>query len=226
MQAGRLAAGFYLFVKVCFAPRCQLTGPDPEGLKLYAQKAKAEIRELILKKRDALAAEQRIEKSLTAAELAGPHVEFAPGTVIAGFFPIKSEIDPRPLMDLFRVRGAVLCLPVVIDQTTIIFRELVRGAELIDTGFGTRGPAEDARMVDPDIILVPLSVFDRKGGRIGYGAGYYDQAISRLVEKGRTPVCIGVAFDCQRYDLVPQEPHDVALDAIITESGYHKSDID
>ena len=193
---------------------------------MYAQKAKADIRELILKKRDALTAEQRIDKSLTAAELAGPHVAFAPGTVISGFFPIKSEIDPRPLMDLFCVRGAVLCLPVVIDQTSIIFRELVRGAELIDTGFGTRGPAEDARIVDPDILLVPLSVFDRKGGRIGYGAGYYDQAISRLVEKGRTPVCVGMAFDCQQYDLVPQEPHDVAMDAIITESGYHKSDID
>lgn len=202
--------------------------PDPfaKGLKLYAQKVKAEFRELILKKRDALDAEQRIDKSITAAELANHHIEFDPGTVISGFFPIKSEIDPRPLMDYFRVRGAVLCLPVVFDKTKIIFRELVRGAELIDTGFGTRGPANDARVVDPSIMLVPLSVFDRKGGRIGYGAGYYDQAISRLVEKGITPVTIGMAFDCQQYDLVPQEPHDVAMNAIITESGYRKSDID
>ena len=60
---------------------------------MYAQKAKAEIRELTLKKRDALTAEQRIDKSLTAAELASPHVAFAPGAVISGFFPIKSEID-------------------------------------------------------------------------------------------------------------------------------------
>ncbi|MCP4185088.1 MAG: 5-formyltetrahydrofolate cyclo-ligase [Hyphomicrobiales bacterium] len=193
---------------------------------MYAQKVKSELRELILKKRDGMDAEQRIDKSIAAAELANQHIEFDPGTVISGFFPIKSEIDPRPLMDYFRVRGAVLCLPVIIDKTKIIFRELVRGAELIDTGFGTLGPADDVRLVDPGIMLVPLSVFDRKGGRIGYGAGYYDQAISHLAEKGITPVTIGMAFDCQQYDLVPQEPHDIAMNAMITESGYRKSDID
>jgi len=58
-------------------------------------------------------------------------------------------IDPRPLMDEFRKLGARLCLPVVLDKTTIVFRELVRGAELVDTGFGTRGPAEDAEILDP-----------------------------------------------------------------------------
>ena len=169
-----------------------------------------------------LSTAQRIDKSITAAELANQHIKFDPGTVISGFFPIKSEIDPRPLMDYLRVRGAILCLPVVLDKSTIIFRELVRGTELIDTGFGTRGPANDAPVVDPHIMLVPLSVFDRKGGRIGYGAGYYDQAISRLIEKKLSPLAIGVAFDCQQYDLVPQEPHDIALNAIITESGYRE----
>ncbi|MCP5095865.1 MAG: 5-formyltetrahydrofolate cyclo-ligase, partial [Chloroflexi bacterium] len=91
-----------------------------------------------------------------------------------------------------------------------------------DTGFGTKGPGSEARIVDPQIMLVPLSVFDRQGGRIGYGAGYYDQAIARLIDMGNTPKTIGMAFDCQQYDLVPQEPHDVAMDAIVTENGYRE----
>ncbi len=189
---------------------------------MNAEKAKAEIREIILKRRDRLSAEKRIEGSLSAAELANNHIVFEPGTVISGFFPIRSEIDPRPLMDCLRKRGAILCLPVVIDKTRIIFRELIPGATLIETGFGTKGPGGDARIVDPQIMLVPLSVFDRQGGRIGYGAGYYDQAIARLTDKGNAPKAIGIAFDCQQHDLVPQEPHDVAMDAIVTENGYRE----
>jgi 5-formyltetrahydrofolate cyclo-ligase len=187
---------------------------------LYAEKAKAEIRELILARRDGLNSEARIEKSLMAAGLFKDSVSFEPGTVISGFFPIKSEIDPRPLMDNLKKRGAVLCLPVVVGRQKIIFRELTPGATLVDTGYDTCGPGSEARIVDPKIMLMPLSVFDRLGGRIGYGAGYYDRAISALVEKDASPMKIGLAFDCQQYDLVPQEPHDVAMDAIVTETGY------
>jgi len=134
--------------------------------------------------------------------------------------PIRSEIDPRPLMDEFRKLGARLCLPVVMDKTTIVFRELVRGAELIDTGFGTRGPNEDAEVLDPSLLIMPLSVFDHHGGRIGYGAGHYDRAIAKIVDKGIKPRLIGMAFDCQHHERVPVEPHDQPLDAMLTESGY------
>ena len=74
-------------------------------------------------------------------------------------------------------------------------------------------------MVDPDLMLVPMAAFDRLGHRIGYGGGYYDRAISRLHAKGRRPRLIGVAFDCQQVDVIPAEDHDVALDAVLTESG-------
>ena len=70
------------------------------------------------------------------------------------------------------------------------------------------------------ILLVPLSAFDRAGHRIGYGAGHYDRAIDRLKAKGHRPKLIGIAFDCQEVASVPAEPHDVALDAILTESGF------
>ena len=180
------------------------------------------MRQSSLALRDALAVEDRIEKSLLAAEKSSDQIIFNPGTVISGFYPIRSEIDPRPLLDLLRAQGASICLPVVMDKETIIFRELVRGGELIDTGFGTRGPGESSNVLDPEILVMPMSVFDLNGGRIGYGAGHYDRAIARLKDKGVSPFLIGMAFDCQMVDAVPVEPHDQPLDAVITESGYQR----
>lgn len=180
---------------------------------------KAEIRKGRLAARNAIEPEERIEKSLLMAELGGDAIAFDPGTIISGFFPIRSEADIRPLMARLKERGCRLCLPVVLDKETIVFRELVPGAALVDTGFGTSGPGPDAAILDPDLLLVPLSAFDGAGNRIGYGAGHYDRAIARLREKGRTPRLIGIAFDCQKVDAVPAESHDVALDAVLTESG-------
>lgn len=68
--------------------------------------------------------------------------------------------------------------------------------------------------------MVPLSAFDAAGHRIGYGAGHYDRAISRLRAKGLSPRLIGIAFDCQEVEAVPAQAHDVALDAILTETGF------
>lgn len=181
---------------------------------------KAAIRNERLALRDAMTPQARIEGSLAMVEHAGDRLEFDPGTVISGFWPIRSEADIRPLMAHFRTRGARLCLPVVLDRETIIFRELVVGAPVVKTGFGTTGPGDEAAVLEPDILLVPLSAFDRAGHRIGYGAGHYDRAIARLTAKGHTPKLIGIAFDCQEVASIPAEPHDVALDAILTESGF------
>jgi 5-formyltetrahydrofolate cyclo-ligase len=181
---------------------------------------KAAIRNERLALRDAMTPEARIEGSLAMVEHAGERIDFEPGMVISGFWPIRSEADIRPLLVHLRTRGARLCLPVVLDRETIVFRELVVGAEVVKTGFGTTGPGPEADVLDPDILLVPLSAFDRSGHRIGYGAGHYDRAIDRLKAKGRLPKLIGIAFDCQEVASVPAEPHDVALDAILTESGF------
>lgn len=180
---------------------------------------KAQIRNARLAARDALPAATRTEFSLAMADHAGDAIDFDPGTIVSGFLPIRSEADIRPLMARLKARGARLCLPIVQDKTTIVFRELVPGAELIDTGFGTRGPGPEAAVLDPEILLVPLSAFDATGNRIGYGAGHYDRAIARLLQKGMEPRLIGIAFDCQEVAEVPAEPHDVRLQAILTESG-------
>lgn len=180
---------------------------------------KARLRGERLAARDALTQAERQQKSLSMTMYGASGIAFAPGAVISGFMPIRSEADTRPLMEALRARGGRLALPVVLDRETIVFRAFEANTPLVKTGFGTTGPGEDAEVLDPDILLVPLSVFDGEGQRVGYGAGHYDRAIARLHAKGRQPVLIGVAFDCQEVPSVPAEPHDVPLHAILTESG-------
>lgn len=184
---------------------------------------KAALRKERLALRDAIDPEARLEKSLSISTF-GEALSFTPGTIVSGFLPIRSEADIRPLLDHLAKRGARLCLPIVEDRETILFREMKPGTELVDTGFGTRGPGPEAAVLDPELLLMPLSVFDAAGNRIGYGAGHYDRAIDRLRKKGLNPRLIGIAFDCQEVASVPAEPHDVGLSAIITESGYRRFD--
>ena len=182
---------------------------------------KAQYRNERLAARDALTLDERIGKGLAMAAHGGDAIDVRAGTIVSGFLPIRSEADIQPLMARLGERGARLCVPVILDRTTIVFRELVPGAPLVPCGFGTSGPGPDAPVLDPDVMLVPLSAFDRAGQRIGYGAGHYDRAIDRLHQKGLNPRLIGIAFDCQEVPSVPAEPHDVRLDAILTESGLN-----
>lgn len=185
---------------------------------MQAKNEKRRLREEALARRDALDPQWRVEASLGIADALGS-LEIEPGTIVSGFMPMRSEVDLRPAMAALRDKGAVLCLPAILDKTTIIFRELVRGAEMVPMGFGTFGPGPEARVLQPDLMLVPLAAFDDRGHRVGYGAGYYDRAIARLREAGKIPCLIAVAFECQRVDLVPDEPHDVPLAEIVTEAG-------
>jgi 5-formyltetrahydrofolate cyclo-ligase len=187
---------------------------------MAGQSIKASLRAERLAARDALSAAERVEKSLSLASHGMAAIDLNDGTLVSGFLPIRSEVDVRPLMDLLRERGARICVPVVLDKETIVFRELTPGAELVAGVFGTVGPGLEVAELDPEIMLVPLAAFDRRGHRIGYGGGYYDRAIYRLQQKGCNPRLIGIAFDCQEVASVPEEPHDIRLHGILTESGF------
>jgi 5-formyltetrahydrofolate cyclo-ligase len=179
---------------------------------------KRRLRAEALARRDSLDTAWRIEVALGMAERDG-EIGFEPGGVVSGFWPIRSEVDVRPLMFALRERGARLALPAILDRETIVFRELVRGAPLVEMEFGTVGPGEDAALLDPATMLVPLAAFDARGHRIGYGGGYYDRAIARLQQKGLKPRLVGIAFDCQEVPSVPDEDHDLRLESVLTESG-------
>lgn len=183
---------------------------------------KRDLRRAALARRDALDPAWRLEAALEMAEIAKERIAIEPGTIVSGFWPMRSEVDIRPLMFALREDGARLCLPAILDKTTIVFRELVRGAELVEMGFGTAGPGEEAETLDPSLMLVPLAAFDARGHRIGYGAGYYDRAIAKLTAAGHAPRLVGIAFDCQEVPEVPDEPHDVIVPEILTESGLRR----
>ena len=188
---------------------------------MTSRELKKQLRLEALSRRDALPVEWRIEKSLDMAAIAD-ELAIEPGTVVSGFWPIRSEVDVRPLMYALMDHGARLCLPAIIDKTTIVFRELVRGAPMVDMGFGTYGPDASAAVLDPAVMLVPLAAFDHLGDRIGYGAGFYDRAISKLHARGLYPRLIGIAFDCQLIEDVPDEDHDVRLHELLSESGLRR----
>ena len=95
------------------------------------------------------------------------------------------------------------------------------GDPLVRGPMGLQQPDDSAPEVAPDVIVTPLLAFDDRLHRLGYGAGHYDRAIERLIAKGIAPRLIGMGFDCQRVDHVPDEPHDMPLEAIITETGLH-----
>ena len=182
---------------------------------------KADLRLQALARRDAMSIEERIEASIAIADLGRTLIDLPGGAIVSGFSPIRSEVDIRPLMADLRDRGARICVPAILSREEIVFRELLRHMPLVDTGFGTVGPGPEAEVLDPNVMLVPLAAFDTRGHRLGYGAGHYDRAIARLQERGLRPRLVGIAFDSQRVDRVPDEPHDIPLDAILTETGLH-----
>jgi 5-formyltetrahydrofolate cyclo-ligase len=192
--------------------------PDPEEVR----RRKDALRQVCLARRDALPEAQRAAASQKVCDSALAWLSDRPRAVVSAFWPIRSEIDLRPLMGQALARGFALALP-RIDRGELTFHRW-DGDErsLVDGGFGTRVPASEAPMLDPDIVLVPLAAFDATGGRIGYGKGYYDAALARLGRK-RPFIGIGVGFEAQRVEWVPMEAHDWFLDWLATEAGLRQA---
>ncbi len=146
-----------------------------------------------------------------------PYLGLETGQVCSGYWPIRNEIDPRALIEEMKLRGHPCALPVVVGDK-IVFREFKDANLLVKAGFGTLGPDDSVAEILPDLLLVPLAAYDRFGGRIGYGRGYYDKAITKL--KAEKPIrSVGVAYSVQEVEKVPMENHDQFLDLIVTEQG-------
>ncbi len=179
---------------------------------------KDELRRRALARRDTLTVEQRVDAAKAIAAISLP-VELPLGTIVAGYSPINSEIDPFPLMQALAKKNAELALPVIIERNRpLIFRSWSPEEGLVRGQYGIFQPSSDEPEVDPDIVLVPLAAFDRAGHRIGYGRGYYDRTLQNLRAMKRITV-IGVAFAVQEIEVVPALAHDEQLDCVLTERG-------
>lgn len=178
--------------------------------------AKAQLRRDALARRDLLPADQRAAAAAAIAARPLP-VPVEKGAVVSGFSPIRSEINPLPLMRRYEEAGALLALPMIVARgKPLCFRAWRRGEELRRGQWGIREPALDAPEVDPDLVIAPLAAFDRRGNRVGYGAGYYDLTLAGLRARKRITV-IGIAYAAQEVEAVPALPHDAPLDLVITE---------
>jgi 5-formyltetrahydrofolate cyclo-ligase len=178
--------------------------------------SKADLRRAALEKRDALPAAERQAAAEMLAARPFP-ISIEPGLIVSGYMPLKSEINPVPLMRVLAAAGAALALPVVAGRgRPLIMRAFAFGQPLDSGVWGIREPRTDAAEVAPDILLVPLAAFDRKGRRIGYGAGYYDMTINRLRGQ-KAVVAIGIAYAVQEVREVPTTERDARLDLVLTE---------
>jgi 5-formyltetrahydrofolate cyclo-ligase len=178
---------------------------------------KAELRAKALAKREALSEKKR---SAAAAKLAkrGLPFELLPGSVVSGYSPIRSEIDPMPLLARLAEEGARLALPCVTARgQSLVFRLFHPNDRLMLGPLGIPEPSPAAAEVIPDIMLTPLAAFDRLGHRIGYGAGHYDFTFAHL-RKTKQIIGVGLAFAVQEIEAVPALAHDVPLDFVLTES--------
>src|SRR3972149_3559329 len=133
------------------------------------------------------------------------------------YWPLRTEINPLPLLRKLGEAGAALALPVVAGRgKPLVMRAFAFGDPLAAGGGGIREPGPQAPEVFPDILIVPLLAFDRAGFRLGYGAGYYDLTIAKL--RAMKPVAaIGIAFAAQEVGAVPHTPRDERLDLVLTE---------
>ncbi|WP_237477251.1 5-formyltetrahydrofolate cyclo-ligase [Lichenibacterium dinghuense] len=140
-------------------------------------------------------------------------------SAVSVFLPIRGEPDTRPLLDALAGAGIRTALPATPPRgEPLRFRAWRPGDPLVPGRFGTAEPAPEAAERDPDLLFVPLAAFDRRGFRLGYGAGFYDGALARL-RAVRPVLAVGVAFAAQEVPAVPTEPHDQPLDAVLTERG-------
>ena len=184
---------------------------------MHEPPSKADLRTAALEKRDALSDNKRATAAKAIAKRGLP-MAITPGTIISGYSPIRSEIDPIPLLRALAAQGARLALPAVMARgKSLAFRAWSPDDRLMLGPLGIPEPSPAAAEVIPDIMLVPLAAFDRAGHRIGYGAGHYDFTLAHL-RKTKAIAAIGVAFAAQEIALVPALQHDVALDYVLTEA--------
>ena len=179
--------------------------------------SKAALRSAALAARDGLSREQRAAAAQALAARGLPF-EITAGAVVAGYSPIRSEIDPLPLMQKLAAQGARLALPAVAARgQSLIFRAWSPNDRLMLGALGIPEPSPAAAEVLPDIMLVPLAAFDQLGHRIGYGAGHFDFTFAHL-RKMKPIVGVGLAFAAQEIEAIPALSHDVALDYVLTET--------
>ncbi len=191
----------------------------------WLREEKRALRRSMTAKRDALTPEERAQRAAQAAELALELPQIQAAKIVAGFVSTRSEIDTAPLLQALRQRGVQVVLPRVSAELLpprLRFHRVDDPSELVFGIFGLLEPGPGQPEVAPhniDVFLVPGLAFDERGGRVGYGGGYYDElaAYVRAHPDATTARFVGFGFDFQLVEACPTGEWDVPLDCVVTD---------
>ena len=134
--------------------------------------------------------------------------------IIGGYYPINFEIDDLKILRKLEKKKIKIALPIVKKNFKMQFIKCSLNNPFNINRFGIPEPS-DGIIVHPDILLVPLVAFDKKLNRLGYGAGFYDRAIT-IIKKKKNLITIGLGFDFQEVNFIPVSKYDQKLNFIVT----------
>ena len=200
-----MAGKYRHFVVLTSLGSCRL------DLNLMIQELKKKVRkEAFINRQKAFAADIGNSASLLSSVLAGYR-----GVPIAGYLPIKTEIDPLSAMEEASAHNLVGVPVIQGNSKPLKFSRWEPGCNLKKGPFDVQIPVNSYYFV-PEVLIIPMVGFDRNGGRLGYGGGFYDRTLEYLRSRQAT-LAIGFAYSEQEFENLPLEPTDQKLDIIITE---------
>lgn len=209
----------------CTSPPCLAEGFDPsdvdqEQAQDVARWRKAE-RQRLRAERDGMSVAERqvVSRKIGAALVAllRDRMGDLSGRVISGYWPIKGEPDLRPVLADLHHAGALVALPLVeVKAAPLVFRRWTPETRMVRGDWNIPVPPPEAEAVLPQISLAPVVGWTRHCYRLGYGGGYFDRTLAALSPR---PFTIGIGLSSARLDTIFPQPHDIALDVILTEAG-------
>lgn len=193
---------------------------DPEQARDVARWRKAE-RQRLRAERDAIGVADRA----ALGEAIGGHLRrfladrfgSLEGRVFSGYWPIKGEPDLRPVLAALHHAGALVALPLVeVKAAPLVFRRWTPETKMVRGDWNIPVPPPEAEAVVPEIALAPVMGWTEGAFRLGYGGGYFDRTLAALSPR---PFTIGIGLQAARLATIYPQPHDIALDVILTEAG-------
>jgi len=166
-----------------------------------------------------VAAGARPDAAVHAARHFMANIRLPENSVVSLYYPMRDELATEPLLDALAEKGATTALPVIAEKNApLAFRQFAPGDALVRSVFNTMTPLENAALLTPDIVVVPLLAFTRAGDRLGYGGGYYDRTLENRRRQGGV-LAVGYAYSAQEVDAIPVSPLDQPLDWVVTEAA-------
>ncbi len=194
---------------------CQRYAGNPTSLMSDLAPIKDELRRSLRQRRAAISPAARADAAEAAAGLLQTLPPWATCKQLGLYQPASDEFDALPIAALARARGMDIYLPVIDDQR-LLFARWAPDADLLSNRYGIPEPDARARRIEPselDLLMMPLVGWDRRGGRLGMGGGYYDRTLATAAR----PPLAGLAFAAQEVEAVPMDPWDIPLDYVLTE---------